>query len=388
MTCALAGLLSACSSGGVARDAATSEAKEARTADASRPGAARPDSTAPQVELTEAAARTARIVVETPRRERVSAVGNGMIVPGQVEFDPSRLAIISPRTGGRLERLLRVPGDRVEAGEVVAYVLSATYSTAQSDLVQARRRATMLRGTTDETGAQALLDAARRRLLLLGAPDTLVRRLETADGPPEPLLPVTAPFSGNIIENQALAGQAVEAGTALYKLADLSVVNVAANVPERAVQAVRVGQSARIHLDGSSPMSFTGRVTRVADIISAETRTAPVVISVANPYRALKIGFFASVTLNTADRESVEALTVPSEAIVAVGSESYVFVEIGPRRYERRAIQIRSAGSTGVGPLSGRAAISHGLTAVDRVVVRGAFTLKSELAKASLQDVD
>lgn len=384
VTFVVTGALSACSGQSAARD----EAKGDATPDASHGDTALSATTAPRVTLSEAAARTAGIVVETPRRERVSAVGDGMEVPGQVEFDPSRVAIISPRTGGRLERMLQVPGDRVAAGQVVAYVQSTAYLTAQNDLLQARRRATVLKGTADESGAEALLDAARRRLLLLGASDTLARRLETTDGATDPLLAVTAPFAGSIIETVALAGQAVEAGTALYKFADLSAVNVAANIPEGSVQAVHLGQSARIRVAGLSPTVFSGRVTRVADVIDTQTRTATAVIGVVNANRVLKPGMFATVTFAAADGETVDALTVSADAVVESGSERYVFVEIGPRVYERRTIQLLAAASAGIGSPSRRVAVAHGVSAGDRIVVRGAFTLKSELAKASLKDVD
>lgn len=384
VTLFVGGALAACSRDGTEREAL----KDAETPEAARGDEATPAAAALRVTLSEEAALTARIVVETPRREQVSAVGADMEVPGQVEFDPSRVAIISPRTGGRLERMLQVPGDRVAAGQVVAYVQSTAYLTAQNDLLQARRRAALLRGTPDEPGAQALLDAARRRLRLLGATDTLVLRLETSDGATDAWLAVTAPFGGSIIEISALAGQAVEAGTALYKLADLSTVNVAANIPERVVSAVRIGQHARVRIAGLSSSAFTGRVTRVADVIDAEMRTATAVISVANTNRVLKPGMFASVTLNTADRATIDALTIPSDAIVLGGTERYVFVEIGPRLYERRAVQLLATATAGTGPLNRRVAVSSGITATDRVVVRGAFTLKSELAKASLMDVD
>ena len=384
VTLGLAGALSACSGKRTEQD----ESKGKATPEATHGDEAAPAVATPRVTLSEAAARTVRIVVETPRRERVSGVGDGLEVPGQVEFDPSRVAVISPRTGGRLERLLQVTGDRVAAGQVVAYVQSTAYVTAQNDLLQARRRAALLRGTTDEPGANVLLDAARRRLLLLGASDTLVQRLETSEAATDAWLAVTAPFAGSIIEVSVLAGQAVEAGTALYKLADLSTVNVAAKVPERTVSAVRIGQHALIRVAGLSPSGFTGRVTRVADVIDAEQRTATAIVTVANMNRALKPGMFATVTLRTNDSETVEALTIPSDAIVVSGNERYVFVEVGPRRYERRAVDLLATTMTGIGPLSRRVAVSSGITADDRVVVRGTFTLKSQLAKASLKDVD
>lgn len=355
------------------------EAGEAKEGDGAKESATR-------VTLGEAAFRTARIVVEAPRSEAVSAASGGLQVPGQVEFDPARVAYVSPRTGGRLERLLAVPGDRVGAGQIVALVQSPAYATAQNDVLQAQRRLALLRGTADAEGAQALLDAARRRLALLGASEPAIRRLESG-GVPEALLPIPAPFAGSIVEASALAGQAVEAGTPLYKIADLSVVNVAADVPERALTAVRVGQGASILAAGAPQMPFAGRVTRVSDVLDPERRTAKALITVTNTGRSLKPGMFATVQLRGGGAATVQSLTIPSSAIVTDGPNRYVFVEVGPRTYERRTVEL-APGLPGAGPAGGRVALVSGLGADDRVVVRGAFTLKSELAKASLKDVD
>ncbi|MCC7003072.1 MAG: efflux RND transporter periplasmic adaptor subunit [Gemmatimonadaceae bacterium] len=340
-----------------------------------------------RVTLGEAAFRTARIAVEVPTLESMSAASGGLEVPGQIDFDPARVAIVSPRASGRLERLLVVPGDRVGAGQTVALVQSPAYLTAQNDVLQAHRRLELLRETPDASGAQALLDAARRRLALLGLGEAAIRRLEES-ATPSALLPVAAPFAGSIIEAQALAGQAVEAGTPLYKIADLSVVNVAADVPERALPALRVGQGATIRVTGAPQAAFAGRVTRVSDVLDPDKRTARALITVANSGRTLKPGMFAAVNLRGGGTSTVPALTIPATSVVADGSALYVFVEVGPRTYERRPVELAPGVVAGAGPAGGRVSVVSGLDADDRVVVRGAFTLKSELAKATLVDED
>ena len=65
----------------------------------------------------------------------------------------------------------------------------------------------------------------------------------------------------------------------------------------------------------------------------------------------------------------------------------FVFVETGLRSYERR--EVRTMPLAPPGSSTQRTAtviVQDGLRAGERVVVRGAFTLKSELAKASLSD--
>ncbi|HYJ78013.1 MAG TPA: efflux RND transporter periplasmic adaptor subunit [Longimicrobiaceae bacterium] len=342
---------------------------------------------AARVTLSEAAYRTAQIRVEPVGSAAVATASAGLQVPGQVEFDPARVAMVSPRTGGRIERLTVVEGDRVRAGQTVALVSSPTFLTAQSDLLQAVRRAALLAGTQDAPGAQALVAAARRRLRLLGVGDAAIARVEQS-GEISPVLPVPAPFGGSIVETHALAGQAVEAGTPLFKLADLSVVDVAAEVPERAMPLLRIGQRATITLAAYPTLRFEGRVERLRDQLDPTTRTVKAIIHVPNPQRALRPGMFANVTLD-APAEVLEGtpttavLTIPEAAVVSDGEGRYVFVEIGPRTFERRDVVVASLSPTGSAvPAGDRVAVRSGLVAGERIVVNGAFTLKSELGKA------
>ena len=105
---------------------------------------------ASRVTLTEAAFGTARIVVEPVVAAPAVSGGVGLEVPGQVELDPRRVALVSSRIAGRIERLAAVEGDRVVAGQPVAYIYSPAFLVAQADLEQSARRANLLAGTEDE----------------------------------------------------------------------------------------------------------------------------------------------------------------------------------------------------------------------------------------------
>jgi multidrug efflux pump subunit AcrA (membrane-fusion protein) len=94
---------------------------------------------------------------------------------------------------------------------------------------------------------------------------------------------------------------------------------------------------------------------------------------------------FASVGLAVpaASRAPAAAIvTVPESAVVTDGDARYVFVEAGERIYDRRTVEVVPGAS------AGRVAIRSGVSAGERVVSNGAFTLKSELGKASLKDED
>lgn len=344
-----------------------------------------------KVTLSEAAFRTAQIEVQSVAIVPALRVSEGLEVPGQVELDPRRIALISSRIAGRIERLTVFEGDRVDAGESVGALFSPEYLTAQVDLAQATRRVVTLTGTTEESGARALADAARRRLRLLGASDSEIAR--AADGgEPASTISLRSPIAGSVLEAHVLSGAAVEAGAPIFTVADLSVIDVVAEIPERNLPQVRTEQRATISIAAFPDMRFEGHVERLRDALNAETRTLRAVIHVPNGSRRLRPGMFATVRLNvdvaaTVRGGSAGTLTIPETAIVTDGERRFVFVETGTREYTRR--EVRTAPLSPPGAATRRTAlvlVQDGLREGERVVVRGAFTLKSELAKASLSD--
>lgn len=339
------------------------------------------------ISLSEASARNAGIEVVEVEVVTGGTASDGLQVPGRVEFPAGRVALVSPRAEGRIELLVVVEGDRVQAGQPVAYILSTTALTAQNDFVQAVRRADLLEARGDDDGARALAEAARRRLQILGMPAAEIERLE-AGGEPIDLLPVLAPFQGSIVETLALPGGRVEAGDPIFRIADLSTVDVIADVPEQALSQVRVGQSTTVRLSAYPERPVIGRVERLRDELDPETRTLEAIIHVPNPARTLRPGMFATVELEVpagnpefgAVSSGTPVLTIPATAVVTDGATRYVFVEVSTRTYERRVVTTAS--------LDGgeRLAVLHGVVAGERVVARGAFTLKSELGKAAFGD--
>jgi len=347
-----------------------------------------------RVTLTETAFQTANVRLESVSAAG-SAVGEDLEVPGQVEFDPRRVALISSRASGRVERLTVVEGDRVRTGQTVALLYSPSHATAQSDFLQAARRARLLAGTADEQGANSLVEAARRRLRTLGVGGEAVARLE-AGGEPAQYLELTAPFAGSIMEAHTLSGAAVESGQQIFKIADLSVVDVVAEIPERALPLVRIGQRASIGIAAYPTMRFAGEVERLRDELNPETRTVRAIIHVSNSAARLRPGMFATVRLMVPAATVARAtgavgaldsdlLTIPESAIVTDGERRYVFVEVGERTFERREVQVTSLAPPGsAAPTVDRVGVRSGLVAGDRVVANGAFILKSELAKTGL----
>lgn len=346
-------------------------------------------SSAARVILSASAMATAGIRTAPAQRDTggVGTDGRALQVPGQVEADPQRVAVVSARIAGQLDRLFVVEGDRVQAGQGVATLFSSEYLTAQSDVQLAERRAAVLRGTSDEAGARALADAAARRIRLLGGTDADVAALRRGDAP-APTLTLRAPLAGSIVRAHALAGEALAAGAPLFTVADLSVVDVVAEIPEVSLAQVRIGQPAAITIAAFPTRRFRGAVELLRDQLNPETRTVRAVIHVGNATRALRPGMYASVWIDVggaATRSSGTAgLLVPETAIVNDGVERIVFVEVAPRTYERRVVRVESLTPEGsLRPAERDVRIADGLRPGERVVTHGAFVLKSELTKST-----
>lgn len=382
-----------CTGGNASRDASarsdTASARPRSVTDAdSAHGAKRTaaDSVV-RVSLSDAAWRSARIVVEPARALAAEPASTQLEVPAQITFDPARLALVSPRTSGRIERLSAVVGDRVRGGQALAHLTSVDFLTAQSDYLQARRRAALLTGTPDAQGAEAIAAAARRRLALLGVPSSIVARLDEG-GEPVALLPVVAPFNGTITQTMTFAGAAVQLGTPIFQIADVSTVEAIAQVPERVLAVVHEGQGASITVATFSSLRFSGRISRVLSELDSTTRTARVVIRLPNADYRLHPGMFATAILRVPAATAAglgatgDLVTIPQRAVVNQGDKRYVFVQVAPRTYERREVDVVPFTPPGGATSSARLIVTHGLRADESVVVDGAFTLQSELAKS------
>ena len=168
----------------------------------------------------------------------------------------------------------------------------------------------------------------------------------------------------------AASGDVVESGAELFSVANLSTVYVQAQVYEKDLGQVRVGQPASITLDSYPAEHFTGSVASISDLIDPQTRTAAVRCQVANPNARLKLDMLATVQFPTSTKRAT--LSVPSDAVQTIEGKSVVFVRSSPSLFFVRQVE------TGV-TSEGRTEIVRGVREGEPVVSRGAFAVKSVL---------
>ena len=189
------------------------------------------------------------------------------------------------------------------------------------------------------------------------------------------LLELKAPIDGVIVERMGTVGELIGKETAVYTISDPSELWVQAEIKERDIGAVRVGQEASFSVLAYHGDTFHGKIVLVGNRVEIESRTLEVRVEVANPDGRLKPGMFADVEIATTALQDV--LVISDQAIQSMDNEPVVFVATSDQRFEKRVIK---AGLE----QHGRVQVLDGLKEGDRVVTEGSFILKSEMLKGEL----
>jgi len=201
-------------------------------------------------------------------------------------------------------------------------------------------------------------------LALVQTPELLGKALE-----------IKAPIDGIIIERKSTVGELVDKGSAIYTISDPSDLWVIAEVKERDIASVKVGQDATFKVLAYPDQEFHGKVVRLGNQIEADSRTLEVRIETDNADGKLKAGMFADVEITTTIMNDI--IVIPDTALQSDGDGQVVFVEVGENKFEKRAVTLGME-------QRGRVQVLAGLKVDERIVTEGSFILKSELLKGEL----
>uniref|UniRef100_UPI002FC8F950 efflux RND transporter periplasmic adaptor subunit n=1 Tax=Aromatoleum sp. TaxID=2307007 RepID=UPI002FC8F950 len=220
--------------------------------------------------------------------------------------------------------------------------------------------------------ATRLADATRARLQnwQIGAPrNGEIRERQTFH----------SPTNGVVLEKNAVQGARFEPGAAVYRIADLSKVWVIADIFERDLARVRVGQPAGVTLDAFPDRHFDAKVAFVYPTLNVETRSTQIRLELDNRDGVLRPGMFAHVELSPPSAKP--AVAVPASAVIDDGVRQVVLIALDEGRFKPQAVRVGQRGTEYV-------EITEGLAAGDHVVVSANFLIDSESQlKAALSNL-
>ncbi len=290
---------------------------------------------------------------------------------GRIDYDEKRIVTVSPKIGGWIEDLyVDFTGRFVKQGEPLLTIYSPELvSTQEEYLIALRAKRDLSKSPFPEVAGSgdSLAESAKRRLKLWDINDDQIKGLEDS-GQAKKTLTLYSPFSGFVLEKAAYKGMNVMPGVALFKLADLSVVWLYADVYEYELPFVRLGQQASVQLASMPGETFTGKAIYIYPSLNPETRTAKVRFELPNPHGKLKPEMYANVEIKV---HLGQKLTVPEGAIIDTGLRQLAIIDKGNGYFEPREVKVGSK-------VDNYYEVIKGLKAGERVVTSANFLIDSE----------
>lgn len=335
---------------------------------------------------------------------------------GEISQRPQGVAEITPPVSGSVVKVARQVGDYVEAGDLLAVIVSETLAQAKTDFLAARSRLDLARQTLArkeqlaEQGvasqaellearhavrsAQAESRSTRRRLDVLGVDSQAVAALEGVGGQALARYEITAPRSGTLIEQHLRPGQWQSregGGSAPLVIADPDSVWAELQVYSRYLSEISAGQKVRLYAGdaagdaagysagntpGSQRVEQMGEVSHVMPQLDALTRTATARVPLRNPDGQWPPGQF--VTAEVAVDEEQFSVVIPRSAVQSIDQVPVVFVAHDDGLEPRRVTLGTSA--------HGKVAVTAGLHPGERYAATHTFPLKAELQRGQLEE--
>ncbi len=317
----------------------------------------------------------------TPERQQLIGVKIGAVemkslqkvirTVGRVDYDEKRIVTVSPKIGGWIEDLyVDFTGRFVKQGDPLLTLYSPELvSTQEEYLLALQAKKSLGKSSFPEvvSSGDSLAESAKRRLRLWDISDDQIKALEDT-GQSKKTLTLYSPFSGFVLEKSAYKGMNVMPGMALYKLADLSVVWLYADIYEYELPFIRLGQQASIQLSYIPGETFTGKAVYIYPSLNPETRTAKVRFEIPNSHERLKPEMYANVEIKI---RLGQKLAVPEGAIIDTGVRQLAIIDKGNGYFEPREVKVGSK-------VDSYYEVIKGLKAGERVVTSANFLIDSE----------
>jgi len=300
---------------------------------------------------------------------------------------------VAPKAGGRLQTVSVRLGDQVRRGQTIAKVedremqeqvrqAEASHQVSEAT-IRAREADLKLAETSVERSRnlfgrqllprQTLDDAEARYTAAVAQVDLATAQLAQNASRLQELrinlgnTTVTSPVNGFVSQRLVDPGAWVSQNVPVVTVVDISSLRVVANIVEKDLRLMNVGDPAKVEVDAYPGEIFKGRIARVSPILDPATRTAAMEVEVPNTGFRLKPGMYAKVNLQVEGRDNV--LIVPKVALIDSEGQRGIYQPNGDNRAQFKPVKVGIEDTD-------RAEILEGLTEGETVVSTGAGALR------------
>jgi cobalt-zinc-cadmium efflux system membrane fusion protein len=320
-------------------------------------------------------------------------------IPATVMANQDNEALVGSLVRGRVCKVFVKAGDKVIAGQELMTVegleigdIKAGFLSAKANLEYQRAnyerqkklleenvgaQKNLLETQNEYEKARAEYNAEKSRINAIGLTEIEVvdGKSSHSDEHDSGTLPVKSPISGIVVERNVVIGQLIEATTTAFKIINLSSVWVDGQMYEKDAGKINDKTSVDFIASSCPDEPFKGIVTYIGQVIDEKTRTITIRAEFSNVAGKLKPQMFGELKIGSETNST--ALLVPAEAIIKIDNADYLFIQKDDTTFEKIPVTVCCAQNEMV-------ELTGGIKSGDKIVVKGAFYLKSELMKASL----
>ncbi|MFZ9151125.1 MAG: efflux RND transporter periplasmic adaptor subunit [Burkholderiales bacterium] len=312
---------------------------------------------------------------------------------GRLTWNEERTVRVYTPFAGRVEKILVQPGQKITAGQALAFIASPEFGQAQSDARRAESdfalaeknlqrvreleqhgvapRKDLQSAEADATRTRAEYERTRKRLAMYGAAKDSVDQSYT----------LTSPIAGTVVERNINPGQElrpdqmVANSPPLFVISDPATLWAQFDASERNLIHLRPGKSISVRTPAFRDQSFTAKVEAISDFLDPGTRALKVRARIENKDNKLKAEMFVTAEV---DADGEKELLVPTKSVFFQNEKYFLFIDESNGSYQRREVKTGDVRNNLVEILSG-------LNAGEKVVTEGTLMLQQVMQPRRVQ---
>ncbi|HAI77402.1 MAG TPA: hypothetical protein DCM08_14320 [Microscillaceae bacterium] len=277
-----------------------------------------------------------------------------VVCTGKIDVPPQNIATVNPPAQGFIRAIYVVPGDRVQAGAVLAILQHPDLIKMQQEYIETKSQ--LLYFEKEYLRQQELLanNATAERTVekseseyktLANRKAGLEAQLELLGIQPQTLtqqnlvksLPILAPISGNVSQVKANLGKFVNLSDELLEIVNTDHLHAELQVFEKDIAFIEAKQKVTFTIAGKSEPVFEAYIKQIVEKVNPTTKTVMVHAHIEQTKNLLKTGMFVNATIHVGDRET---LVVPETAVLREGDKTYAFVASGKLQYTKVPLEL------------------------------------------------
>ena len=296
---------------------------------------------------------------------QVKTIGKEISLLGIAVPDENNITLISSRVTGRIDKLfVRNPGEKITKGQLLFAIYSEELLADEKDFLNAVEQQTKF--SSQQKIVDELADASKKKLKLWGWSEQQINQLASSKHI-SPTFSYTSNGSGFLLELKINEGAYVEAGTELFKIANLNTIWVEAQVYPEQIKYLNQQSEVSVTFEGEGEKSYKGKVVFENPSLDEDKKFSKVRIEIQNQENKITPGMMAYVYLKTQEKKT---LVIPKSALLLLKMKT-VWVQLPDGSYESRNVETGMQNKSEVEIISG---IKEG----ELVISSGGFLLQSE----------